>query len=340
MYKQQESQTRNRQEQKKNQKQEKKAFHFKRGAFILFTIIFMFINLQQSTFGETEESPYIKSNHMGIKENLIKTEDMKTLHSFKPTKQRQLKNRINDTKQTESFTQNEPVIDSEQPEPSEDPTVTIEEHTVDNHQQEPTNTEEDNKIVYLTFDDGPRLISEDILLLLREYNAQATFFMVEPNMKKYADSVQQMVEDGHAVGLHGVTHDKNSFYASKNAVINEMNLAQQTLEEITGVTSHLIRTPYGSKPYMTDEYMHGVEENGYLLWDWNIDSLDWKFRDEQYVNHVIDQLKQKEASQQPIVILLHEIPETLQYLPLLLDYLVENGYEFRGLNEGLDPIQF
>ncbi|NDI34749.1 polysaccharide deacetylase family protein [Chengkuizengella sediminis] len=300
--------------QEKNIQRTIKPFKIKKIAILLFFCIFVFISLQQFTFGGTKHlySSINSENNILTDATLqpnIEISDIKPTNSLESS---------NIEKQND-----EVILNSEK----------LEDITYDHKN-------ENKKMVYLTFDDGPRAVSNDILQLLKEYDVQATFFMLEPSMRKYAESVQQMVADGHSVGLHGVTHNKNSFYASRNSVISEMNLTQQTLEEITGITSFLIRTPYGSRPYMTDEYMNEVSENNYLLWDWNIDSLDWKFRNEQYVNHVITQIKQKEGSEEPVVILLHEIPETLQSLPLLLDYLEENGYGFGKLNERMEPVQF
>ncbi|NDI35668.1 polysaccharide deacetylase family protein [Chengkuizengella sediminis] len=305
------------QEQKIN-KRNTKLFKIKRIAILLNVNIFIFTSLQLITLSD----PIQRYSNFSSEKNIL-IEVVLQLDNL--------------NEQNPQFVQNEES--SLNTEKTEAITDHKSENMVQGNSDNNAMIEEDKKMVYLTFDDGPRAVSCDILQLLKEYDVKATFFMLEPGMRKYAESVQQMVDDGHSVGLHGVTHNKNSFYASKSTVIDEMNIAQQTLEEITGVTSFLIRTPYGSKPFMTDEYMDEVSENSYLLWDWNIDSSDWRFRSELYVDHVIKQLKQKEDSKQPIVILLHEIPETLQHLPLLLNYLVENGYGFGVLNESMEPIQ-
>lgn len=196
-----------------------------------------------------------------------------------------------------------------------------------------------SRAVYLTFDDGPHKVSMDILALLDQYDAKATFFMLDNNMKNYPDAVKEMASKGHSVGLHGVTHDKNKFYQSSKSVVGEMDQTQQTLFELTGIESDLIRTPFGSAPYMTDAYKEAVDVAGYKMWDWNIDSRDWQFRDSRYVDSVIEQLTKLNRVNQPIVILLHERPETLEHLPKLLDYLKEQGYEFKALESTMHPIQ-
>ncbi|MCC3358461.1 polysaccharide deacetylase family protein [Bacillus sp. REN16] len=196
-----------------------------------------------------------------------------------------------------------------------------------------------SRAVYLTFDDGPHKVSKDILALLDQYDALATFFMLDNNIKHYPDAVKEMVSKGHSVGLHGVTHDKNKFYQSSNSVLGEMDQTQQTILELTGIETDLIRTPFGSSPYMTDAYKNAVDTAGYKMWDWNIDSRDWQFRDSRYVDSVIDQLNKLNRVNEPIVILLHERPETLEHLPKLLDYLKGQGYEFKALDSTMHPIQ-
>ncbi|MEH7383417.1 polysaccharide deacetylase family protein [Bacillus sp. JJ1533] len=214
------------------------------------------------------------------------------------------------------------------------------EQEVDEEQETPKETPAPpSRAVYLTFDDGPHKVSKDILALLDQYDAKATFFMLDNNIKQYPDAVKEMVSKGHSVGLHGVTHDKSKFYQSSKTVVGEMDQTQQTILELTGIETDLIRTPFGSSPYMTDGYKDAVDAAGYKMWDWNIDSRDWHYRDSRYVDSVIEQLNKLNRANQPIVILLHERKETLEHLPRLLDYLKDQGYEFKPLDPSMHPIQ-
>jgi peptidoglycan-N-acetylglucosamine deacetylase len=196
------------------------------------------------------------------------------------------------------------------------------------------------RTVYLTFDDGPENFSGDILALLEKYHFKATFFMLDGNIKRYPDAVKQMVKLGEGVGLHGVTHDVKKFYASEKSVLGEMDQDQQTLKSITGVESFLIRTPYGSAPYMTKEYKQAVANHGFLMWDWSIDSKDWYYRDARFVTSIITQLKQQSGDKHPIVILMHEQRQTLANLPKLLDYLSKQHYDCKPLDRRLAPYHF
>ncbi|NRD76451.1 polysaccharide deacetylase [Bacillus sp. BRMEA1] len=204
--------------------------------------------------------------------------------------------------------------------------------------QQPANS--NDKVVYLTFDDGPESFSGDIIALLEKHHFKATFFMLDPNLRKYPESAKLMVQNGEGVGLHGVTHDVHKFYASPNSVIGEMSQDQKTLQEITGVQTFLIRTPYGSVPYLTPEDRKAVDDHGFLMWDWNIDSKDWYYKDGRYVTNVIQQLSKMSHHNGPIVILMHEQKQTLAHLPELLDYLTKQGYESRAIDSTIAPVHF
>ncbi|NHC39278.1 polysaccharide deacetylase [Bacillus sp. MM2020_1] len=196
------------------------------------------------------------------------------------------------------------------------------------------------KIVYLTFDDGPAAFSDQIIALLEKYKFKATFFMIDGNIRRYPESVKLMTKSGETVGLHSVSHSQKKFYKSKKTVLSELTQNRNTLLKVSGVDSFIMRTPYGSAPNMTPEYKKAVKQNGYIMWDWNIDSKDWYYKDKRYVNSVIAQIKQKKDNNGPLVILLHERKETLAHLPKLLDYLKKQGYEGKPIEKTTAPVQF
>ncbi|MBS4214127.1 polysaccharide deacetylase [Bacillus sp. FJAT-29953] len=195
------------------------------------------------------------------------------------------------------------------------------------------------KVVYLTFDDGPRPFSYDILNLLKKYNAKATFFMMEPNMRTYSEVVKQMVRDGHAVGVHGVTHEVSKVYHSPESFVSEMNQGIKCVLELTGEETRLIRPPYGSVPYITPSFKEAVDNENLLLWDWTIDSLDWKLRNGEYLQNVELQTE-KLAGKSPLIVLLHEKLSTFEHLEPLLKYYHDNGYDMQPLNHSMSPFQF
>jgi peptidoglycan/xylan/chitin deacetylase (PgdA/CDA1 family) len=196
------------------------------------------------------------------------------------------------------------------------------------------------KTVYLTFDDGPNQYSEELLALLESYHAKATFFLIDKNIRSYPEAVNNMIESGHSVGLHSVSHSVKVFYQSASSVISEMDQVRNTVKDVSDIDTLLIRTPYGSVPHMQDSYMQAVHDNGYLMWDWNIDSKDWYYRDRRYVDTSIAQIQAYAGSAEPIVILLHERKETLAHLPALLEYLKEENYTMEAIDDTMSPVAF
>ena len=196
------------------------------------------------------------------------------------------------------------------------------------------------KTIYLTFDDGPNQFSEELLALLESYNAKATFFLIDRNISSHPEAVNKMMESGHSVGLHSVSHNVKVFYQSALSVISEMDQVRNTVKEVTGNDTWLIRTPYGSVPHMQDSYVQAVNDHGYLMWDWNIDSKDWYYRDRRYVDTSIAQLEARTGSTEPIVILLHERKETLEHLPALLEYLKSQNYIMKAIDNTMTPVAF
>lgn len=189
-------------------------------------------------------------------------------------------------------------------------------------------------VVYLTFDDGPGELTPDVLSLLDTYNAEASFFVVEPNVQNYPITTQQIVNEGHTLGSHSVTHSRAEFYASDEAAVGEMNATQQAIQETTGFHSEFVRVPYGTIPDLTGSMKNALTNEGFEIWDWNIDSRDWEFEHnpDAIVDTVISGLEENRDDNVASVILLHDVlPQTVEALPDILDYLTENDYEFRTI---------
>ncbi|KYG29547.1 polysaccharide deacetylase family protein [Alkalihalobacillus trypoxylicola] len=232
---------------------------------------------------------------------------------------------LDENKEKEELTHTEEKIENEAT--SEDTEELIDIDTEDN-------------VVYLTFDDGPNLATSTILEVLQEYDAEATFFLMEPLMREYPQLVQNILDENHAIGLHGVTHNKDKFYESEQSALNEMLQGQETLKDLTGVHTNLIRTPYGSIPYLTESYRELFQENNFKIWDWNVDSSDWSLTGQQYVDSVINQIEKLDQANITPIILLHDTAETAEHLPTLLTYLKNNHFTMKKLTDQLKPYQF
>lgn len=200
------------------------------------------------------------------------------------------------------------------------------------------NPEWNEKIVYLTFDDGPSDNTKKILDILDEYKAKATFFVTGHNQKKN-DMLRIAHEKGHAVGLHTYTHDYASVYESEQAYFDDLQKISNMVEKVTGEKSRLIRFPGGSSNTISRKYAPGlmtkltreVQEKGYQYFDWNCDSTDASGN-----NVPVDKLIANATSSQAkhINILMHDTDAkntTVEALPKIIEHYRKQGYAFRAL---------
>ncbi|MGW6162970.1 polysaccharide deacetylase family protein [Bacillus altitudinis] len=213
--------------------------------------------------------------------------------------------------------------------------------TLDQQFRTNPNQQTTNKTVFLTFDDGPSATSNQLLNVLKAHQVKATFFMLGPQIQAHQAAVKRLYQEGHQLGLHGMTHDINRFYQNSESPANEMREAQLILASVTGVYTRLVRTPYGSVPNLTYDQKVRLNQNGFIYWDWTIDSLDWRYKNSQYVPEVLNQLQMFEKNKpwEPKVILMHDQPSTTNYLDSLITQLKARGYTFAVINETMPPVQ-
>lgn len=192
------------------------------------------------------------------------------------------------------------------------------------------------KIAYITIDDGPSKYTSKILDILDSNNVKGTFFMLNNNMISHKEEVNRMIKDGHGFGFHGVSHDIKELYKTETSSLEEFETCNKTLYEISGKNSKLIRLPYGSKPYTPQENYDSLIKNDYLIWDWTLDTQDWKSSTDQIVSNILYYGRQREE----IVILMHEKEQTVKALNNIIKILKERGYKILPITENISPKNF
>ncbi|MEG1410919.1 MAG: polysaccharide deacetylase family protein [Terrisporobacter sp.] len=185
------------------------------------------------------------------------------------------------------------------------------------------------KVVYLTIDDGPSEYTDKIIKILNKNNVKATFFMIENNMKAFPNQVKNIVESGNVAGFHSITHDVNKLYKTNTSAKEEFDVNQKTFKAITGKTSNLIRLPFGSKPYTPRDSYNALVGSGYKLWDWNLDTEDWRATTSQIINNVRQYSKNKDT----VVLLMHERVQSVAALDDMIKNLKNDGFEFVTIKE-------
>lgn len=183
------------------------------------------------------------------------------------------------------------------------------------------------KVVYLTFDDGPSKYTDQLLEILEHYQIHGTFFMIGNQLSQHKETVNQVLEEGHYVGLHSMTHNKKVLYNGKGSAnfIEEFTKEQKLMEKLTGTSPTLIRAPYGSKPGIDEKFRGDIAKAGFKMWDWTVDSMDWKYPNSP--GAILKEVK-RQTHRDTEVILLHEKAQTVQILPQIIEYLQSKGYAF------------
>lgn len=193
------------------------------------------------------------------------------------------------------------------------------------------------KTIYLTFDDGPGPYTEELLDVLDSYGVKATFFVTDTGYNKV---MKEIVDRGHSIGIHTVTHDYGQIYASPEAFFADLHKMQDIIFENTGVRTTLMRFPGGSSNTVSCATYEGlmtilseaVQNAGFQYFDWNVDSNDagGARKMETVFNNVVDGIGQTGVS----IVLQHDIHAySVKAVEDIIIWGLNNGYTFRPLTE-------
>lgn len=191
------------------------------------------------------------------------------------------------------------------------------------------------KVIYLTFDDGPSIHTAQLLEILRKYDVKATFFVVGNNQ----GMMRRIVEEGHSIAIHSVTHNYKQIYASPDAYFTDLRQMQQNIQDAAGVKTRLVRFPGGSSNTVScfnegvmTELTQAVQDQGFVYFDWNVDSNDaGGAKDRQTVfDNVIRGVQRQDIS----VVLQHDTQGfSVEAVEDIIKWGLENGYTFLALEE-------
>lgn len=199
------------------------------------------------------------------------------------------------------------------------------------------------KVAYLTFDDGPTdNITPQVLDVLRRYNVKATFFEVGKLIEANPDIARRVYEEGHLIANHSNGHDYDTLYATEESFINEVLDCEDKIRNITDGEEpfKLIRFPggsYNAGDHAAEKqiYKETLRANGFYYADWN--SLNG---DAEGAKKDADGLYQyflnSSSGYNNLVVLMHDAATkqaTVDALPRIIEYLLQNGYTFKRLDE-------
>lgn len=196
----------------------------------------------------------------------------------------------------------------------------------------------EEKVVYLTFDDGPsQSVTPLILDLLKKENIKATFFVLGTRVKQNPDVVKRAYEEGHYIANHGYSHVYGEIYASSTSVLDEYNRTKEAVQNALGIDydGHLFRFPGGSTggkyKNIKKEAKNVLSQNNIAYVDWNALSSD--AAGAKTKEAIIENTKSTVGEKNSVVILMHDAGDkilTYEALPEIIAYLREKGYIFKN----------
>jgi peptidoglycan-N-acetylglucosamine deacetylase len=183
------------------------------------------------------------------------------------------------------------------------------------------------KVIALSFDDGPAgKKTTRILDILKDNNVKAAFFCIGKNMPENEELLKRITNEGHIIGNHSNSHDRLFDLYSSKKMLNELELASQTCQDITGLYPRLFRPPYGvTNPNLKKAVMQG----GFISIGWSIRSYDTVIgNEERLLTRILSRLKPG------AILLLHDTSiSTQKILPRLLKEIRNRGYKMIRLDK-------
>ncbi|WP_433744843.1 polysaccharide deacetylase family protein [Paenibacillus amylolyticus] len=197
-------------------------------------------------------------------------------------------------------------------------------HMNENYYIKPNDEASPNKVVLLTFDDGPKeeKMITSLIDTLDKHNAKAIFFVNGYRVKTHPELLKLIHERGQIVGNHAWDHEDLKKMTKAEAA-KQVTDVQKIVKDTIGEEPQFFRPPFGSG---NDALKATVKKNGMLYMTWSNGSLDWdkstKDKPEKVIQNVLDQLNPGSN------ILMHELPWTVEALDELLTKLEKKGYSF------------
>lgn len=202
-----------------------------------------------------------------------------------------------------------------------------------------------DKVIYLTFDDGPCAYTKTLLDVLDKYNVKATFFVTGANPSYYY-LIGEAYRRGHTIAIHTYSHKYKEIYTSFDAYFEDFTKIKNIVVEQTGVEPWLVRFPGGTSNTVSRRYCEGVmtqisqemTARGYTYCDWNVSSGDagGATTEQEIINNVINGCAKKRNS----IVLQHDMNKlSVQAVDDIIQWGLNNGYTFKAMDEDSPIVQ-
>ncbi|MBK5240702.1 MAG: polysaccharide deacetylase [Clostridium sp.] len=201
---------------------------------------------------------------------------------------------------------------------------------------------QEKKVIYLTFDDGPSILTDKVLDILKENDVKATFFIIGNQINGFEEVIKRTHNDGHSIGLHTYTHKFKRIYSSRDMFIKEMLDCRNEIYRLTGISPNIIRFPGGSSKRLTNSYLNTLHSYNFKIYDWNMVTSDG-INSNTSPNRIYRDATEGNEKLSPIILLLHcdyMHKNSCKALPNIIKYYKEKGYEFKIISEDTPELYF
>lgn len=167
--------------------------------------------------------------------------------------------------------------------------------------------------------------TKQIMQVLEEYNAGATFFLVGFWVDKYPEMVKAIDEAGFEIGTHSNTHPDMAKISQEN-IAKELEISSEKIKAITGKEVSLFRPPYGS---YNNDLINACSQRNLIPIQWDVDSLDWKgLSAVDITSRVVDKV------QNGSIILMHNNADNVvDAVKMVLERLINEGYKVTSVGD-------
>ncbi|HEY9061703.1 MAG TPA: polysaccharide deacetylase family protein [Pseudobacteroides sp.] len=205
--------------------------------------------------------------------------------------------------------------------------------------QDNKSLKKDEKVAYLTFDDGPTYkITPQVLKILDGFDIKATFFVLGEMCSLNPGILRDVQAAGHLISNHTYSHDYDKIYKSPNTFISELVKCEETIASVLGNqwnANKIIRFPGGSFDKKLAPIKEEIKKKGYISYDWNAlngDAEGIKVPAKKLVNNIVKSIEGKDS----IIVLMHDSSgkeTTVESLPQIISILKEKGFVFKTLDQ-------
>jgi len=187
----------------------------------------------------------------------------------------------------------------------------------------------EEKLIALTFDDGPSEYTAKILDVLEQADVKASFFWQGSRLASYISVVERTFLAGHTIANHSWNHPHSADFSTEMLWQQQVLKTNEEMQRLFGITPRFYRPPYGE---VSDEQVVFLEQKGMKVMLWSVDSRDWN-PETNSVEHIQNEIINHQHAE--MITLMHDSggnrQNTVDALPEIIEHYKSQGYRFVNL---------